>query len=310
VATYSVIVPTFNRLRWLPECLDNLPGEDPAGVEVIVVDDCSTDGTQAFLAEAAATRGNLTPVLLPRNVGASAARNIGVAVARGEYCVFIDSDDVLETGYFDELARLFTAIDRLGLVCCESMIIDADGGVISEGWNATNATLRGVPPPSGNLSFSDLFYTSTSFPGFALPREVLRQVAGFDPFRFPLDDYDLALRVALAGYNVHFVPQVFARYRVHGSNESGRGRAAVVTMKTKETLRAAAMNAPEGALEEHRVRRRLAEVEFDSGVAQLWSGRRVRAAVDIGTAIRHDPGLARRAVRQAANRVRRLRKRK
>jgi glycosyltransferase involved in cell wall biosynthesis len=87
----SVVVPTYNRAPVLARCLDALAAQDPAPDEVVVVDDGSTDGTRAVLAE----RGWVRAVHQP-NGGRAAAKNAGVAAARGDVVLFID-DDVMAT---------------------------------------------------------------------------------------------------------------------------------------------------------------------------------------------------------------------
>ncbi len=86
----SVIVPTYNRARWLPEAVTSVLRQTHAPLEVLIVDDGSTDDTEAVCASFAA------PVRYIRqaNAGVSAARNHGVREARGEWIAFLDSDDV------------------------------------------------------------------------------------------------------------------------------------------------------------------------------------------------------------------------
>lgn len=86
----SLIIPAYNAADHMRACLDAATSQDHFDYEVIVVDDCSIDGTADL-----ASRYDVQVVNLPENVGAAAARNAGVAVAKADYLVFIDSDVVL-----------------------------------------------------------------------------------------------------------------------------------------------------------------------------------------------------------------------
>jgi glycosyltransferase involved in cell wall biosynthesis len=103
---FSVVVPSFNRVAMLPETLDAILAQRPAPREVILVDDGSTDGTQAMLAAryAGRVRGVVTA-----NAGDLAARNTGLRLAREELVAFCDSDDVWEPGFLAAMATLWRA---------------------------------------------------------------------------------------------------------------------------------------------------------------------------------------------------------
>ena len=108
----SVIVPTYNRLHALPASLASLLTAQEIDLEVIVVDDGSTDDTPRVLAAYA----DRIRVIRQANQGAGAARNAGIAAARGEYVAFLDSDDLWHPRKLElQLAR-FASDPDLGLV--------------------------------------------------------------------------------------------------------------------------------------------------------------------------------------------------
>ena len=102
----SVIVPVFNMEKFLPRCLDSLlrqgmdVGEDDSApdFEIVCVDDGSTDRSPAILADYAERYPRLFRIIRQENQGLGPARNAGMAVARGEYIGFVDSDDYLTDG--------------------------------------------------------------------------------------------------------------------------------------------------------------------------------------------------------------------
>ena len=108
----SVIVPVYNVKQWLGECLDSVLCEADGDVELICVDDGSTDGSGEILeaiARGIRPGGCAMKVIHQRNAGAGAARNAALAVATGEWVMFIDSDDILAKGW---LAVVQTMAER------------------------------------------------------------------------------------------------------------------------------------------------------------------------------------------------------
>lgn len=100
----SVIIPVYNVEKYLRECLDSILGQTLAEIEVVCVDDGSTDGSGAIL-DAAAERDSRVRVIRQANAGAGPARNAGLAAATGEYVSFCDPDDWC---FRDMLERLFS----------------------------------------------------------------------------------------------------------------------------------------------------------------------------------------------------------
>ena len=99
----SVIIPVYNAEKYLRECLDSVIGQTLQDIEIICVDDGSTDNSLLILQEYAANDKRLK-IVEQANQGAAAARNAGIAVAQGEYLAFLDADDLyyleaLQTAY-------------------------------------------------------------------------------------------------------------------------------------------------------------------------------------------------------------------
>jgi len=91
----SVIIPIYNVEHYLSQCLDSIVRQTYSSLEIILVDDGSTDGSKK-IAEEYARKDQRISVIFQENLGASAARNAGVLIAKGEYVVFVDSDDWLD----------------------------------------------------------------------------------------------------------------------------------------------------------------------------------------------------------------------
>lgn len=96
----SFVIPMYNASSTILRCLDSIYGlpVDEKDFEVIVIDDCSTDNTVEFVKEYACSHSNLVLICQPENHRQGAARNRGVAVAKGKFVVFVDSDDESSNG--------------------------------------------------------------------------------------------------------------------------------------------------------------------------------------------------------------------
>ncbi len=101
----SVIIPVYNVEKYLGECLDSILGQTLRDIEVLCVDDGSTDGSAKILAEYA-TRDSRVKVFSADHKGAFRAREVGVKAAKGEYSYFMDADDMLALNAFKELCDL------------------------------------------------------------------------------------------------------------------------------------------------------------------------------------------------------------
>lgn len=116
----SVVIPVYNAEKYLRQSLDSVFSGSPGDIEVVCVDDGSTDSSPAILAEYAAKDGRLR-VLTQANSGQGAARNRGLEIASGEYIYFMDADDELAAP--DALARLVAVADADSL---DALFFDAE----------------------------------------------------------------------------------------------------------------------------------------------------------------------------------------
>lgn len=107
----SVIIPVYNTEKFLRRCLESVCNQTLRELEVICVNDASTDASAAILAEFAARDSRVKVITFERNRGAAVARNAGIDAATGDYLGFVDSDDFVELDFYAKLYRL-TAKDK------------------------------------------------------------------------------------------------------------------------------------------------------------------------------------------------------
>ncbi|MDQ1423890.1 MAG: hypothetical protein QOD72_1388, partial [Acidimicrobiaceae bacterium] len=122
-----VVIPTRNRADLLPRAIDSVLAQDVSPLEVVIVDDGSTDDTQAVLAAMTDPR---IRALRQEHGGCSQARNLGARSAKGAVVAFLDDDDVVDTTWLGALVRPFGEDPEIALVSCASIHRRPDGTLL------------------------------------------------------------------------------------------------------------------------------------------------------------------------------------
>lgn len=102
----SIIVPVYNTAAYLDQCLSSLVNQSCSDLEIILIDDCSTDGSRQIVDHWANTDQRIRAIHSPENRGVCCARNTGMAMAKGEYLTFVDSDDFVAPSFYERLLEL------------------------------------------------------------------------------------------------------------------------------------------------------------------------------------------------------------
>ena len=122
----SVIIPVFNTKKYLSRCLDSIINQTYKNLEIIIIDDGSTDGSEKICDEYAFVDGRIS-VIHKKNEGLVAARKQGVSIAKYNYISFVDSDDWIELNMFEELFDLLDINETTDLVT-SNIIMDKENG--------------------------------------------------------------------------------------------------------------------------------------------------------------------------------------
>lgn len=218
----SVVVPTYQRAALLGASLDSLLAQEGVALEVVVVDDGSTDGTAEFLAAHPDPR--VRPVIRPHG-GIAAARNAGIAAARAPYVAFHDSDDTALPGRLAVPVAHLRAHPDVDVVIQNGLLLSPEGAPegAAELWIAPDVARTLV---GRRLGFADVFrWNLGQLQGMCFTRRALERAGPLDGSFRILDDLDLVLRVTLGGPAVFLDVPAFA-YRRHAAGIS-RDRATV-----------------------------------------------------------------------------------
>ena len=121
----SIIVPVYNREAQITRCIESLVNQTYSNIEIIVINDGSTDSTGQILAGLKANYPNQLLVIESKNVGVSEARNKGIEVAHGKFIGFVDSDDYVTEDMYEKLHHKIVS-DNFDMVACNSVMIYPD----------------------------------------------------------------------------------------------------------------------------------------------------------------------------------------
>ena len=198
----SVIIPTYNRSRLLRLAVESVLAQTYPHVEVIVVDDGSTDDTAKVMAQYA---GRVTHIR-QANQGVAAARNRGIQAASGEYLTCLDDDDLLLPTKLERQVRVLVSRPGIGLVHCRFYFANGDGD------NLYKAKLL----PEGEI-LKELIGNNFIWSGAPLVRRhCFDRVGLFDEeISSVTADWEMWLRIAQAGYRFACVQEILGVYRVH-----------------------------------------------------------------------------------------------
>ncbi len=198
----SVIVPTYNRAKYLAEAVESVLVQDYVDYEILIIDDGSTDDTQEVVRR---FPGELVRYHHQRNAGPSAARNTGLGLARGELVAFLDSDDRWLPDKLGPQVALFDEFPELVLTAANIQHFDESG--LLDRFHTNPDQWEHLP---GEEVRPDVFYISEPrdpmlgenwVPGGSVVarREVILEVGGFDKDLWCGEDYDLWLRLSARG---------------------------------------------------------------------------------------------------------------
>lgn len=180
----SVVIPTYNRAELLKKAVESLLSQSHQNIEIVIVDDCSTDHTSEVIGEMKDHR--IQYIKHPANKGGAAARNTGIAHAAGDYIGFLDSDDQWLPKKLEKQLEVFRKNSNIGVVYTGLSVV-----------NETKVLREMMPMFKGNIltkliQFNCIDTTSS----ILVKKELLDEIEGFDASFPSCQDWDLYIRLA------------------------------------------------------------------------------------------------------------------
>ncbi len=292
----TAITPTFNRARYLAQAIESVLEQGFPGLEHVVVDDGSTDDTEAVVRR----HGDRVRYHRQPNAGQSAAWNTALSLARGEVVAFLDSDDAWLPGKIARQLPLLEREPRAALLYADVRYVDGEGRPIAEP-RLPRAT------PSGRVLRDLLADNFIRTPTVLARRRLLLEAGGFRPELVQGNDWDMWLRLATRHEVIHD-PVPSALYRLHGDQMvADRWKLATARVRILEDhLPRLEREAPEAV---PAARKALGDRLLRVAKLHLREGRREEARALVDRAVALAPGLRLRALRMRLQEgVRRLRR--
>lgn len=227
----SVIIPTYNAADYLEETLQSVLTQSYKLIEVIVVDDGSTDNTEALITKYNDPR--LHYIKQANSGGPAHPRNVGVAASNGEYIAIFDSDDLMMPNKLASQINAFKAVPDAAFCCTNFAKIDDKGNITTPDFWLTNHNFQHLDK-SKRDAFGNFYYTPNELTdnlfihnfiatsSMLIRKDVFETLGGFDETLANADDYDMWLRISPL-YSGILIPQVLHQYRLRDGNITSRG---------------------------------------------------------------------------------------
>ncbi len=203
----SVVIATYNHGRFLGEALESVFAQGATDLEVVVVDDGSTDGTPeivvAWLDRIRYVRQD--------NRGLYPARNRGLRESGGAYVAFLDADDAWAEGALPALRRAFDGHPRLGVAAPTYVPVDAEGRVLGPPFRKRS--------PGRAVTTETLLITDADVPGCLYRRAAIDDTGPFPETNRWAGDYEMWLALS-ARWGIAILPEAVLKKREHGTNMS------------------------------------------------------------------------------------------
>lgn len=217
-ALFSIIIPHWNAVQFLPTCLDALQKQTYPNLEVIIVDNASSDGSQELIRR---DYPWVRLIELEKNFGFTGACNAGIQAARGQYVALLNNDTEVDPGWAAAVVDAFQRHPEVGSVASKMLLFDKRDHIHTAGDYFTKegrAGNRGVWQKDDG-QFSREEYVFSACGGSSAYRRALLDQVGLldDDFFFSLEDVDLGWRAQLAGWRCLYTPAAIVYHHLSAS---------------------------------------------------------------------------------------------
>jgi len=209
VSVVSIVIPCYNRQWLVKRAIESALAQRYSSIEVIVVDDGSTDASWSHIC---GYRDTIRAARI-ENGGASRARNHGIRLCQGKYVKFLDSDDVLPANAVQEMVNDAKRHTETTIIVGQATCIDTEGRTLP----IKRYNYRGLEP-GREIPLATLLGQSTSVSMPLFPRIGLQAVNGFREGLIIYEDYDLMVRLYVAGYRPYYTSTLAAAICVHDAD--------------------------------------------------------------------------------------------
>lgn len=297
-ALFSVVIPNWNGKPFLQACLSALLAQTYPHLEIIVADNASHDGSQAYIKEAFPS---VRLIELSTNTGFTGACNVGIEAANGEIIALLNNDTEVHPHWAEAIMHAFDAHPEVGMVASKMLLFDRRDHIHTVGDGFTTdgrAYNRGVWEKDSGQYDQEAYVFGACGGSSAYRRQLLQEVGTLDnDFFFLLEDIDLAWRAQLAGWRTLYTPNAVV---YHHLSATGGGVTASF-YDGRNSLYVLVKNLPAELWRKHgwSIVKRQASLAWDA--LRAWRGKEARARLKgMAVGLWHLPRLLskRRAVQR------------
>lgn len=201
----SVVIPYYNDGKYIHETLESIQHQTYKNVEIILVDDGSTEKESIRVFDDLKKIGFQT--YRQKNAGPSAARNLGISHSRGKYILPVDADDKIRPIYIEKAVHYMESHTQCGIVYCKAEFFGARSGL----WNLPKYSIE-------QMLLNNCIFVSALF-----KRTDWETVHGYDSnMKYGLEDYEFWLSIIELGQGVYCIPEVLFLYRIKSVSRNTR----------------------------------------------------------------------------------------
>lgn len=209
-ATLAVIIPNYNKERYIEKCLKSVLKQTLQPNQIIIVDDCSSDGSRDIIRTLAEQNQRIVPVFLKENRGVSNARNVGVEYANTKYITFLDSDDFyFNPNKLENEMMILSDKGDMALAYSKTVKVNESGEIINTGL----ADWRYLSGAVSKALIANYKGFSTLPRDYTMTRSVFLRYGGYEPNRALYEDFELSLKLACAGVSFWYTGEMGTSYR-------------------------------------------------------------------------------------------------
>lgn len=215
----SVLMPSYNHDRFIRAAVDSVLAQTYKSLQIVIVDDASTDNSADEIRSI--VDGRVVHKILPENLGACEAMNVGLSMCDGTYIAVCNSDDLWIPTKLEQQLEAFRDSPNVGAVFSDVEWIDDLGNPLSEADAPSFEAVFKQPNRSRFTWMRDLIEGGNRLchPSVLIRREVYEKVGFYNNFYRQLPDLDMWLRV-LQHYEIFVMPEKLVDFRIHANNTS------------------------------------------------------------------------------------------
>ncbi len=246
----TVIIPNYNGMRFLPDCIASLKKQTVGEFEILIVDNGSKDESLGWIKEEKSKDTRISLIALPENKGFAGGVNAGLRATNSEFVILLNNDTVAEPDFIEKLYErikesedIFAVSAQMIKAADHSLIDSAGDGITWVGW----AYQRGIDEKAElHQKEKDVF---SACAGAAIYRKkILDEIGYFDEMHFAyLEDIDLSWRARLAGYRIIYLPSAKV-YHLGSATSGSKYNAFKVRLSSRNNIYLHYKNQPTGQL--------------------------------------------------------------